>query len=86
MELDGGSVISSGTYERYFEEDGVRYHHILDPHTGYPVVTSLDQATVIGEDDVRGDAFSTICILLGKDEASRIASTYEWKIELRFVP
>jgi thiamine biosynthesis lipoprotein len=61
------SVISSGIYERYFEVDGTIYHHILDPRTGYPAETDLNQVTVIGDDDVAGDALATIGIVLGKD-------------------
>ena len=78
------SVISSGTYERYFEQNGERYHHILDPSTGYPAQTSLDQVTVIGGDEVRGDAFSTIGIVLGEENARRIVEEEGWDIELIF--
>lgn len=66
------SVISSGVYERYFRKNGRLYHHILDPKTGYPADTGLNQATIIGTDDVLGDALSTICILLGRDRAEEL--------------
>lgn len=85
VEIDSGCVISSGTYERYFEKDGQLYHHILDPETGYPVETDLQQASVVGEDDVLCDAFSTICILEGREEAERIAEENGLGVNIFFV-
>ena len=85
VEISSGCVISSGTYERYFEQDGKLYHHILDPETGYPVETDLQQASVVGEDDVLCDAFSTICILAGHEEAEHIAETNGLDVKLFFV-
>jgi len=61
------SVISSGIYERYFESNGKIYHHIIDPRTGYPAETDLNQVTVVGEDDAAGDALATIGIVLGEN-------------------
>ena len=63
------SIGSSGTYERFFESDGVRYHHILDPGTGYPVKTDLAGVTIVSDMSVDGEGFSTYCILLGSDAA-----------------
>ena len=85
VEIDSGCVISSGTYERYFEQDGTLYHHILDPETGCPVITDLQQASVVGEDDVLCDAFSTICILEGREEAERIAGENGLDVKIFFV-
>ena len=85
VKLNSGCVISSGTYERYFEQDGRLYHHILDPETGYPAETELQQASVIGEDDVLCDAFSTICILTGQEEAERMAEENGLDVRLLFV-
>ncbi|MDD3339988.1 MAG: FAD:protein FMN transferase [Lachnospiraceae bacterium] len=64
------SVVSSGIYERYFELDGVLYHHVLDPATGYPVKTDLAETTIVTDASVYGDAMSTICLLKGKDGAN----------------
>ena len=85
LEIDGGSVISSGTYERYFTVGDVSYHHILDPATGYPVQTDLQQVTVVGDDDVRGDAFSTIGILIGREAAEKLAEQQGWELKLLFI-
>ena len=83
--VKSGCVISSGTYERYFEQDGKDYHHILDPGTGWPVETDLQQASVLGEDDVLCDAFSTICILAGQEEAIRLAEDNALDVRILFV-
>ncbi len=69
---DGYSVVTSGTYERYIEKDGEKYHHILDPKTGYGVKTDLVSATVIGKNGADCDALSTVCILLGYNKAKEL--------------
>lgn len=63
------SVVTAGIYQRAFEIDGINYHHILDPKTGYPVNTDLSSATIIAEKSIDGDAISTMCILWGHDKA-----------------
>jgi thiamine biosynthesis lipoprotein len=63
------SVVTSGPYERGFEVDGVSYHHILDPRTGYPVQTDLASATIFSELSLEGDALTTCCFLLGQTAA-----------------
>ncbi|MBF0787591.1 MULTISPECIES: FAD:protein FMN transferase [unclassified Streptococcus] len=60
-----GSVVTSGIYERYLEVDGVLYHHILDPETGYPVENTLSGVTVFTKTSTQGDALSTTLFLLG---------------------
>ncbi len=63
------SVITSGTYERYFITDNKLYHHILDPSTGYPFDTDLSSATVIGGSSLQGDILSTVLLAEGSDLA-----------------
>ena len=59
------SVVTSGVYERYFELDGKRYHHILDPETGYPYDNDLISVTILSKYSVDGDGLSTACFSLG---------------------
>lgn len=59
-----GAVATSGDYERFFIKDGRRYHHIIDPSTGYPA-TGSRSATVVTEDPALADAYSTAVFILG---------------------
>ena len=69
LEFGEVSVVSSGIYERMFEENGVIYHHILDPDTGMPVKSDVISATLVTEVSVVGDILSTIVILAGSEAA-----------------
>ena len=71
-----GFVSTSGTYERYFDYDGVRYHHILDPETGYPVQNGLASVTIVSDSGVLSDALSTACFVLGIEEGKKLAEQY----------
>ena len=59
------SVVTSGVYERYLEKDGKKYHHILDPFTGYPVDNELLSVTIVSNESIDGDALSTSVFALG---------------------
>lgn len=64
------SVVTSGGYERYFEQDGVRYCHILDPKTGRPAQTDLLSATIVSAQDTLADAYSTALYVMGSARAA----------------
>lgn len=61
------SVVTSGIYQRGFDKDGVRYHHILDRATGWPVQNGLASVTIIADSSAMADAMSTACFALGRD-------------------
>lgn len=68
LPVKDASLVSSGVYERYFTEGNVRYHHLLDTKTGYPVRNSLLGVTILSDASVDGDALSTICFCLGLED------------------
>ena len=68
VSMSSGSVVTSGIYERYFESDGKRYHHIFDVRTGYPVENELVGVSVITADSASGDALSTTLFALGLED------------------
>lgn len=72
--LDSGAVATSGDYERFFDYDGKRYHHLLDPHTGYPASTAVS-ATVIASSATFADALATALFVLGPDRAIALADS-----------
>ena len=65
--LSDTTMATSGDYERYFERDGVRYHHILDPATGRPADTGLMSVSVVSPDGVLADSMSTWLFIKGRD-------------------
>ncbi|MCR5582707.1 MAG: FAD:protein FMN transferase [Eggerthellaceae bacterium] len=73
--VDHGSVVTSGPYERFFEQDGTVYHHILNPRTGFPVETDLASATIVSECSVDGDGYSTTLFALGSKRALELVET-----------
>lgn len=59
------SVVTTGVYERYIEEDGKKYHHVLNPKTGYPYETEIAGITIIADNSIDADALSTLVFTMG---------------------
>ncbi len=69
IELTDESIVTSGDYERYFEQDGKVYHHIFDAKTGYPAESDLRSATVVMKDSAKADAYATAMYCMGRQVA-----------------
>lgn len=74
---ENASVVTSGLYERCFQHAGQTYHHILDPHTGYPAQTDLVSASIISDSSTDGDALATALFLMGSEKAQRYLENYQ---------
>jgi len=72
---EGCTVVTSGTYERGFNFGGVRFHHILDPKTGWPAQSDLVSATFVMDSSMTADALATACIVIGSEKALELAAS-----------
>lgn len=77
VEVSDMSVVTSGIYQRYFEKDGVIYHHIIDPKTGMSAQTDIQSATVIGKSSADCDALATVCVLYGRENAKALIDSLD---------
>ena len=83
LPLQDAYAITSGGYERYFEENGKTYHHIIDPATGYPADSGLRGVTVIDPCSTKADALTTALFVMGLDKGMKFCE--ENKIAAVFI-
>lgn len=77
LQAEDVAVITSGDYERYFEKDGKRYHHIIDPKTLMPAESGIHSATAIGKDPELCDIMSTALFVAGTAKAKQLCEEYD---------
>lgn len=76
LNLTNKSIATSGSYRKYYEKNGVRYSHTIDPKTGYPVKHSLLSTTVIADKCAVADAFATAFLVMGKENTINFLKHY----------
>ena len=70
-----GGLATSGNYRNYYIKDGKKYAHTIDPHSGYPVEKSILSASIIANDCMTADAYATVAMVMGVEEASKLAES-----------
>ena len=74
VNLENKSLATSGSYRKFFEKDGKKYSHAIDPKTGYPVTHSVLSMSVLANDCMTADAYATAFLVMGLEKAKRIAA------------
>lgn len=77
LKMDNQTIVTSGDYERYFELDGKRYHHIIDPRTGYPSENELGGISIVSNNSMEADALSTSVFILGLEKGQELLEYFE---------
>lgn len=77
IEVKDKTIVTSGNYERYFEKNGVIYHHIIDPTTGYPAESGILSVSIISDDSFDADALSTSVFILGVEKGLELINKLE---------
>lgn len=72
LQMEDHTLVTSGNYERYFMKDEKRYHHILDPRTGYPAEAGVISSSIMGKVSMDCDALSTAAYILGSDKGMEL--------------
>ena len=75
IKVNNKSVVTSGTYERFIEKNGVKYHHILNPKTGYPYENNISGISIISDSSMDGDALSTSVFAMGVEDGLKFVES-----------
>ncbi len=82
VEFKDGALATSGDYRNYYEEDGRRFSHIIDPATGYPIQHNLVSASVYAEETMSADAYATALLVMGTDKAITFSKKHNLAVML----
>jgi len=85
VEITAGSVTTAGTYERFFDQGGKRYFHILDARTGYPAWNGLAAVSVVAGDSISADGYDTMLFTLGLEHGRSFVESARGKLEAVFI-
>lgn len=77
IELNEKALATSGNYRKFYEEDGVKYSHSIDPKTGYPVRSEILSATIVAESCMKADAYATACMVMGLEKSKAMLGNLE---------
>ena len=77
LQLNNRSLATSGNYRKYYEENGVKITHTINPKTGYPAVQSILSATIIADDCMTADAYATVCMVSGLEKSKEILKNHK---------
>jgi thiamine biosynthesis lipoprotein len=76
LQLNDNALATSGNYRRYYEENGTKYAHTINPATGYPVSHTLLSVTIIASDCMTADAYATAMMVIGLDSTKQFLTTH----------
>lgn len=77
VSVNNKSIVTSGNYERYFTSEGKKYHHIIDPRTGFPSENGVISTTIISDDSVDGDGLTTCAYILGAEKGMELIKSID---------
>jgi thiamine biosynthesis lipoprotein len=77
LQLYNRSLATSGNYRKFYEENGVKITHEINPKTGYPAVQSILSATIIADDCITADAYATVCMVSGLEKSKEILKRHK---------